>query len=629
MSNLTRAAAVLTRAIGAGVARDPARPRSSRANVLPWAVLGAGIVTSVLLFTFVRSAIEDLARLRFERQASDAIQIIEERILFYADILYALRALFASQEQVNRLAFQRFVAALELQSRYPGFDVVNYAVYVRGEDRARFVESVRRDTSLVPEGYPKFDIQPPGIRSEYFVLAYVEPMRGFEFAFGRDIGANVDSAAPQHVVAAQKAARDSGKLTASGVPIKINARGREYTGLAVRLAVYRAGAPADTVDDRRAAYLGSVGAGFSVDELMKGVLTAEATQYTRLRVYDVGTAGDFAGGNTRGKTWTLFDSATLPGAAGVSQDASTPSDNFSIELPLEFAGRQWRIDFSARKRVVIGRVDELLPWVIVSGGLLTSFLLAGILYSLASSRRRAMSIADEITKDLRVSEAELRASAEQLQAMSRRLVELQESERRQFSRELHDRVGQNLTALSITVDILKAELAASANPAVLVRLDDAAALLDSTHGTIENVMTELRPPMLDDYGLLPAIQWYAGEFGRRTGIVVNVRGDEQMQRLAQPTEIALFRIIQEALNNIAKHAHAKQIHVALERSAKVAVLSILDDGVGMQPPQGASATRRSGLGMVTMRERAQSVGGEFEIIAGPAGGTEVIVRVAC
>ena len=258
-----------------------------------------------------------------------------------------------------------------------------------------------------------------------------------------------------------------------------------------------------------------------------------------------------------------------------------------------------------------------------------SLLLFGVLYSLASSRSRALEIANEITKDLRESEKELRSSTEQLQAMSRRLVDVQESERRQFSRELHDRVGQNLTALSINLDILKTQLAGNGGEAFRSRLDDAAALLESTAGSIENVMSELRPPMLDDYGLLPALQWYASEFANRTGIQATVEGDDGIGRLPQASEIALFRIMQEALNNVAKHAHAKRVHIALERSGSRFTMSISDDGIGLETASSSVSRRRPGLGMVTMRERTQSVGGEFEIGAAPVRGTRVNVRIPC
>jgi signal transduction histidine kinase len=258
--------------------------------------------------------------------------------------------------------------------------------------------------------------------------------------------------------------------------------------------------------------------------------------------------------------------------------------------------------------------------MVLGGGLLSSALLSGMFYSLASSRSRAVEIANEITRDLR-------NSTEQIQAMSRRLVDMQESERRQFSRELHDRVGQNLTALSINLDIMRSQVPENGNNALRTRIDDAATLLESTANSIENVMSELRPPMLDDYGLLPALQWYATEFHRRTGIRVKVDGDEQMKRLPQTSEIALFRIAQEALNNVAKHAHANRVEIGLVRSKTELIMSVTDDGIGLDSSVQTSARRRPGLGMVTMRERTQAVDGRFAIGAAPDRGTRISVRV--
>jgi len=417
-----------------------------------------------------------------------------------------------------------------------------------------------------------------------------------------------------------RASRDSGKLSASGLPIRVRAA-KEYIGLAMRMPVYRSGAPTQTVEERRAAYLGSVGAGFNVENLMRGVLADKSAEYMRFRLYDVGAAEDGPATAAAGKEWVLFDSKSstrdTPGSS-----AEYPDTVFRHVLPMEVGGRSWEVHFSAPRNAIIERTDALLPWMVLGGGLLSSALLSGMFYSLASSRSRAVEIANEITRDLR-------DSTEQLQAMSRRLVDVQESERRQFSRELHDRVGQNLTALSISLDIMKSQVTDNGNSALRTRLDDAAALLDSTAGSIENVMSELRPPMLDDYGLLPALQWYSDEFSRRTSIRVSVEGDEEMKRLPQTSEIALFRIAQEALNNVAKHAHASRAKIALTRTSAELVMTVTDNGLGLDAASTAATKRRPGLGMVTMRERTQAVEGQFEIGAAPERGARVTVRVPC
>jgi two-component system sensor histidine kinase UhpB len=219
----------------------------------------------------------------------------------------------------------------------------------------------------------------------------------------------------------------------------------------------------------------------------------------------------------------------------------------------------------------------------------------------------------------------LRDSGVKLQALSRRLVELQESERKELAGELHDRIGQSLTALNINLTILRTALSSQAHE-VRARLADSGTLIESTIAAIRNLASELRPPMLDDHGLVLAIDWYARQFSARSGISVSVHSQGWGKRLAPQGEIALFRVAQEALNNVVKHARASRIEITLEQSGGECVMSVQDDGVGFDITEQHKA-RQPGLGMVTMRERAQAVGGHFEIQMLPGRGTRVVVRV--
>jgi signal transduction histidine kinase len=613
------------------VAEQNRRARSrSFWSLLPWIVLAIGIPASVLLSGIVQDSIERVARLRFEREANDANGIIEGRLRSYADVMYALRALFSTETYVDRLKFHRYVESLDLVHRYPGFDSLNYAAYVRGKDKKAFENSVRRDTSLDPRGYPGFAIKPPGERPEYYVVVYLEPMKGYEFAFGLDIAMNPAASNPERIHVALGAGRDSGALTASGQPLRIK-QAKEAIYLAMRLAIYQVGRPIETIEQRRAAYIGSVGAGFNLENLMRGILmegnpgsevggtvSAEMLRYVRVRLYDVGPSGRGVAPAPESRR-LLFDSYQLrePPSASAARD---PGSEFRHVVAVEIGGRTWDFEYSAERNAVISRLDRILRWWVLAGGVLFSLLLFGVLYALASSRSRAVAIANDITKDLRESQ-------EQLQALSRRLVEVQELERRRLSSELHDRVGQNLTALSINLDILKARVAASADEEVASRLDDSQHLLGATADTIDNVMSELRPPMLDDYGLHAALNWHAREFSRRTGVAVGLRGDEAGARPQPEIEITLFRIAQEALNNVAKHAHAERVTIVLEFRDIECIMSVADDGRGFAAARSAGASKRQGVGMVTMRERAQAVGGTFEVRAAPGGGTQIIVRV--
>jgi PAS domain S-box-containing protein len=223
-------------------------------------------------------------------------------------------------------------------------------------------------------------------------------------------------------------------------------------------------------------------------------------------------------------------------------------------------------------------------------------------------------------------EETLRQSAKELQALSRRLVELQESERRELARELHDRIGQSLTALNINLNILETALSSQASDEVRARFADSAALIEATTAAIGNVVSELRPPLLDENGLVSGLDCYARQFSARTGIPVGVRGPEAGGRPAPGKEIALFRIVQEALNNVAKHAGASHVEITLKRSGTDYVMSVHDDGVGFDTAE-EHAPRRPGLGLVTMRERAQAIGGRFEVRTLPGSGTRLTVRV--
>ena len=215
---------------------------------------------------------------------------------------------------------------------------------------------------------------------------------------------------------------------------------------------------------------------------------------------------------------------------------------------------------------------------------------------------------------------EQRMAEAALRALTRRLVQAEETERRRLARELHDRVGQNLSALNINLDILLGHLQ---DAALRRRLEDSLKLVDGTLQSIENVMAELRPALLDEYGLAAALAWYGTEYSQRTGIEVAVEAGEAGKSLRPEAAVALFRIAQEALNNAAKHSCARTIRVRLDESAGELTLSVRDDGKGFDP----AAAPRGRWGMTTMRERAEAAGGAFSIHSSPGSGTTVRATV--
>ena len=223
-------------------------------------------------------------------------------------------------------------------------------------------------------------------------------------------------------------------------------------------------------------------------------------------------------------------------------------------------------------------------------------------------------------------EAKAQRYAEDARDLAGRLVQAQEAERRRVADELHDLIGQNLTALGIDLQALKQRLQAGGDLIAAPRLDAMASLLNTTIDAMRGVMTELRPVALEEFGLVPALRWYASQFSARTGMRVRTNAPRHEARLPRDTELALFRIVQEALTNAAKHSGGSAVEISLVSAEGGVRLSIEDDGRGFPQDAGKRSAGSGGFGLPTMRERAEAVGGALRVEF-PERGTRVLVEV--
>jgi signal transduction histidine kinase len=222
--------------------------------------------------------------------------------------------------------------------------------------------------------------------------------------------------------------------------------------------------------------------------------------------------------------------------------------------------------------------------------------------------------------------SERKRAQEASRTYSRRLIEAQEAERRRISRELHDQVGQILTAVKMNLYALQQKCA---EPEILSSIKDNMDVVDEAVDQVRDLSVVLRPLLLDDFGLVVALRWYLDRQARNCGVNADfiTRSLSEDDRFTPELETACFRIVQEAITNVIRHAKATHISVMLERSGSDLILLIVDDGAGFDIKTLRScSTSAATLGLRGMEERVQAVGGSIRIDSAPELGTEICAR---
>jgi PAS domain S-box-containing protein len=216
---------------------------------------------------------------------------------------------------------------------------------------------------------------------------------------------------------------------------------------------------------------------------------------------------------------------------------------------------------------------------------------------------------------------QVQAGRERLQTLSRRLMEVQELERNRIARELHDEIGQSLTAVKIS---LQAVQRAPGATGFVAQLEQSISIVDHAVQQVRNLSLDLRPPLLDDLGLVAALRWYIDRQTQWAGFTTEFISDPIMMRLSPELETVCFRVVQEALTNVVRHAEASHVLIRLEQCDGELHLLIQDNGVGFDVRQAQQrAVRGDSLGLLGMQERVFFAGGQMDILSAPQGGTEI------
>jgi PAS domain S-box-containing protein len=228
--------------------------------------------------------------------------------------------------------------------------------------------------------------------------------------------------------------------------------------------------------------------------------------------------------------------------------------------------------------------------------------------------------------ELKRSEEQLQRTLSQVRTLSQRLEVVREDERTRIARELHDELGVRLTCLKMDLSRLRPTMNHTARPKVEEKIFSMIEQVDTTIAAVQGLVAELRPGVLDDLGLVAAIEWQCRDFERRSGTRCLVDSSEEDIPLDSAKATAAFRICQEALTNVVRHARAKEIRVHLDKLDRELLLEIHDDGQGILPEK---VTDARSLGLLGMRERAGAVGGALQIVGRPGEGTTLTLRLPC
>jgi signal transduction histidine kinase len=584
----------------------------SLAHLTPSLLLGIALSlgVGVLSYQIIHQTINNENEERFRSMARTAQYTVNARIKSYTTVLIATKSLFLAEPNVTREKFHRFFVGLNLGENYPAIEVLNYAAWVTEADREAFLARVRAELAAAQPPGPPFMIHPPGPRAIYAPVLFVEPQAKWAHTFGYDI-----NSIPIHLKALEDA-RDSGLLSASGTAARPMANKRNL-GLALRLPIYRVGVPLNSVEDRRAAYVGSAGVGFSVRRLFDGVLDELPLNGVRLTVFNyIQTLK----ASDKPPEQLIYDSSATDADPEPVQDFDSPT-LFHVQLPIDFNGRIWTAHFTTPRSSFYSGSDRSFPLLAGLAGCTTTLLLYILFDTLTSSRARAVEMARAMTRELRESQGQLLLSHKKLRQLAAHAEHVKEIERKRIAREIHDDLGQNLLALRIEAQMLSSRTA-ERHPRLHARAATTLAQIDSTIKSVRQLINDLRPTVLD-LGLNAAVDWQIAEFRRRTGIKCDLVEYHQDIVVDDDCATALFRILQESLTNVRRHSMANWVRVDLREEAGLVRMSIRDNGVGLK----SSSHRPGKFGLLGMEERVTMLGGTFTIGPGPGSGTIVEVAI--
>jgi len=565
-----------------------------------WLVLVVGFGISLSAFRSLQRQVRQEMRSEFEADCSEIQRSLQSQLASYEHVLRGLRGLF-SQAPVTRRDFHDYLTGLDLASRYPAALIVSYAQDVSQRQRPSFERAIARESAR--EGYPRFAITPLGVRPRYHVVTYIEPRE----AYAGVLGVDLEAVRPGSDRVIQEM-RDTGDLVSTGQVVRENGE-----HVVLRLAVYRRHRLAGTVEQRRAAFVGSVGLGVSLERLIRDAVTPAVASRVYFSIHDIGSARNPGPLEVDSSANELIDSTRI------HRLSNTEWAGMMSDSRLQFGSRILGVQFYAPTTGYGDRVSRTYPFVVLVFGTLTTLLIFILIHSL---HRSAVELEDQVsrrTRDLEEANRRLREEMSQRARLEQEVLRVAEEERKALGQDLHDDLGQQLTAVAFLAQSLTRDLE-SKSPGPAEQASRIVNYLGAAISKIRLLAKGLYPVARDAAGEEIGFEQLAAESREIFSIDCKVIGKASFSGDTPGAAQQLYRVAQEAVRNAVKHGKASAVTIELSSIGGKPRMVIADNGIGFD-----ESKTRPGLGLQIMRSRCRLLGLDPTISRAPNGGAVLCI----
>jgi signal transduction histidine kinase len=564
-----------------------------------WFIVVLGLIITAWATMYVNEQMERKALDAFSLKVQDFEATVVRRMRSYEDILYGVAGLYRASNNVTQEDFEAYGDSLNVKERFPALVIINFAKYVSNQEREAFAQNFSAD---IKPRRGKVPLSLPADHDEYMVIT-----RAYPPAMSPILGNEIFQASARRLPESEKVKivlRSQDFLPdapfSSGLLLRPPGTSK-FSAIASRLAVFK------NDEKNKPRLIGTSGIGFDVPLFFKETIPKPLAKIVHYKMVNIGRTD----GTRYNSPIGMFDSRDI--GIGIDPDKIPDKDLLKKYFEISFGGALLHVDVFGSRHEVLAPYEKFLPAAVFLGG----FLFFG---GIGQVSRRILS--DNAAFKKRT--IELQCEVNRTKSLERELAAVIESERTRIGRELHDNLGQRLTGISVSAEILATDLLA-VDRKLSGKADAIGQATSEAMMQVRSLAHGLMPATSGKNGLRDALADLAASTSALSEINCTFDFDDPVDIEDENSEAHLYRIAQEALNNALRHGQATSIDIRLDYFNGKVVLSIADNGCGFNPDARDAPPYHSGLGLSTIRSRASIIGYSLEIRSSAGNGTTIKV----